>query len=502
MAARLAALVSRVDDAQFLIASELIIKCTLLIAPQPATSVDQTLGTLKGRVLSFLDNGDYIGHMPTLFAVMRAMVALLDASAGRQSLRDDEDIPRFVAWLDADAQQGRIDPFIEVEFARSVLGPWSRGERASLAAALSTLDRSPTEMLLHSAQASMSFVSRIVAEGQLARQGLALSYLQPSGALVYTEAPELAADEALVLATRDFGLALLICSSGSLVPGALCILLRQLDPQSSCPPPVRRLCHRLLASIADLSGFASAAELVSTCAPDIINLDPEMYNTLGRIQHQHHQSRPVLEDDCRWRVCAALEWMLRGDFARAREMLPSADGAAGGDEWMCWLDANLLAVCADDAEFRARLGEGALEPHYPVARLAAAGEAAPGWTERVLLHLFLLYRPEQRVSDELSSTLSVFYSSDRAMPVTAAFVDGFRQDPQLQQLPLALPQWGRRFSARQICAAIDALLVERHASDTSSFLTGPRVAWLALHIEARLRAACDDDQRQRLAGSL
>ncbi|KAJ2713778.1 hypothetical protein H4R19_002079 [Coemansia spiralis] len=487
MSDRLAALISRLDDAPFLVASGLVLKCVLLVSSSSSVA-EQTLGKLKDRVLSFLDNNDYIGHMPTVFTVMQTMVALLEASPDHQCLRDDEDVARFVAWLDADARQGRIDPFIEAEFAQSVLGPWARGESTALASALAVLNAQPTEMLLRCAQASMGFASRVAAEEQLARQGLALPYLQPSGALVFTEAPELTVDETLVLVTRNFGLALLIGSSGSLVPGALCILLRQLDPQSGCPPRVTQLCRRLLSSIAARSGFTSTAGLVSACVPEIVSMDPGMYDTLDRIQ------RPTSEDESlQWRAYAALEWMLRGDFARAREVLPSADGP-----WMCWLDANLLVTSADDPELYARIGEGVLEPHYSAARLAAA--SAAGWTERLLLHLFLLFRPEKHVKGELASALDALRSADRAMPVTAAYIEGCRQDPQLQQLPL--PQWGRRYGAQQIRAAISAMLAAKGAGDMSSFLTGPRVAWLALHIETQLQAACDDDRRQQLAASL
>ncbi|KAJ1736309.1 Serine/threonine-protein kinase tel1 [Coemansia biformis] len=495
VAARVASAASRLDDAQFLVASELILRCALLGTP-PSSLRDQTLGKLKNRVLAFLDNEDYIGHMPTLFAVLRAMTMLLAASAEHQALRGDEDIPRFVAWLDADARQGRIDPFIEVEFARSVLGPWSRGESRALEDALSALDASPTETLLHRAQGSMSFVARMVAEEQLAWRGLRSPYLQPNGALVYPEAPELGVDEALVLMTRDFGLALLVSDSNCLVPGALSILLHQLDPQSGCPPQVVRLCRRLLSSIGSLFGFASVAQLVSACTADILAIEPGMYDTLNGMQQQQQQ-QPVVEDGWRRRAGAAFEHMRLGELERAREVLSGVESMAGDGEWACWLHANLLVLSVDNPELCARIGRDVLEPRFSAAQLATTID---GWPERVVQQLLMLYRPEENLDAELASTLAGLRSSNRTMQVSATYIDGCRQDPGLQQV--LLPQWGRRYGARQIREAMKAMLGEQWAGDIHAFLTSPRVSWLVLHIESQLQAACYDDQRLRLACSL
>ncbi|KAJ1656405.1 hypothetical protein GGF38_004584, partial [Coemansia sp. RSA 25] len=343
---RLSDLIDALDASSFLAAGELIVRCAVLAAPD---SRAQLLGRLLKRALSLLDSYSHTGHMPTLFGVMQIVYALILRSSGAD-LGSGEDLPRFVAWLAMETRAGHIDPFLEVHFLRLMVGPWGRSESDALVSVLSIVDTSADDLLAYRAQGATNFVVRIAAEEQLALYGLELPFLRSDGSLAYPDAPPTEARDTLVFITRDIGLAQLVASSGYAVPGALCILLRQVHSRSSCSPMVVGACQRLLASIAVTSGFSSTSLMIGACSADIFCVNPELLDTI--VEYLGSQLSPAL--DLQLRLDAALEWMLRGELDSALGAMPKAatgvELATAVDAWPVGLFAHLLVLEASEPE--------------------------------------------------------------------------------------------------------------------------------------------------------
>ncbi|KAJ2163200.1 hypothetical protein GGF46_000130 [Coemansia sp. RSA 552] len=482
--------VSHLDEEELLVAAELLVDCVLLTDMSPEASA--LLATVNSRMFSFLESYNHMSHMPTIFAVLRVACKLVCVSAERGGDVDkDEDLARFVGWIAVEAQEGRISPFVEVELSRSLLGPWSRAgsgdERFSRV--LSALEQSPVDMLLYRAQTAMGFVSRLVAEEQLAQLGLSLPFLQPDGHIAYPDAPDTSTDDLLVLVTRDIGLAMLTSRVKSVPPGVLTILLQQMQA-GGISPRVTRLCKLLLTSIAGTAGLASIEQLVTECASDIFSIDPELYDIVSDLTRQRQESSSQL------RVSAALEWMLRGELARAKSMLPGFDTRGDVSEWVLWLLAHLLVLSISDKDLYTRVVDEVLAPQLSAE---AVESMIKKHSEGVTMHLLLLYRPEATLGMEISQVLASMQESHGTLPVMIAYVAQSLKQPTIQQ---TLPQWGRRYNRETIQTAIGSIVCQSGAVELYELFASPFVAWLALQLELRLREARWNDQRQRLVCSL
>ncbi|KAJ2615185.1 Serine/threonine-protein kinase tel1, partial [Coemansia sp. RSA 1365] len=489
---RIEEIVDQIDGPQLLVASELILRCVLLDGP--LAPVGNILGKLKERMLAFLDNESYTGHMPTLFAVLRVMQELVFLSKDVSCLANDEDLPRFVAWLDADCRQGRIDACIEIEFVRALVGPWSLSKDNAYASTLSVLDKSPTDILLSCAQTARSPVTRLVAEEQLAQHGLSLSFVDDNGAVTYPIAPEIDVAEDLILMTRDFGLALLICSSGSMVPGALSILLKQISTQSGCPQNVVRLCHRLLDSIARIVGFPSVGQAIGSCASDILTIDPELADTIHKIVESQISPEALLLV----RTHTALEWMLRRDFSRCLQILPAADDVDKG-EWIYWLLAQLMAMSVYDSALYSQLTTDVLKSHFASNQLQQIVREQP---IKIILQLIMLHRPEHCQGGEIEQILAAAQASkdNITFTISVAYEKAFRQQTTLYRQ--GVPRWGRRYGAQLLYKAIARIADQNQVELHNELLTESNVVWLVLQLESQLQSACCDDRREQVTWAL
>ncbi|KAJ2736477.1 hypothetical protein H4R23_002018, partial [Coemansia sp. Cherry 401B] len=473
---RLATAVARLDDAQFLLASEVLARCCILDG-----SMD-LLVKLKERTLAFLENYCYTRHMPTLFCVLRVVCTLVNASAENTELESYEDLPRFVAWLDSEACHGRVDPFIEIEFLRALAGPWSRNNRLTI---LSVLEVSAVNMLVRRAQTAASFVLRMVAEEQLAWLGLALPFVYPDGQVAYPDAAKNDVDEVLMMMTRNFGLALLVCDSGSVPPGVLTIILRQLREGNDLSPSLAALCRRLLACMAAATGYSSTSQLLAESAPDICSADLELHSTLVELLDDK-------DAECQAKVSAALELMLRAEFAQAREVLASVEVGDYADKHVCWLLAHAIAATADAKEQYEQLSSLVLEPYFTRERIDRILREQP---ERVVLRSLALYKPDSIMRTELQRVVQSLHTDDYALPIATAFAEACAQTQPI-------PQWGRRYDIQTIRSTVLRIARISGSETIRDFMTEPRVAWLALHIEQQLQKARAGDRQQQLAGAL
>ncbi|KAJ2482237.1 hypothetical protein EV174_003260, partial [Coemansia sp. RSA 2320] len=437
LASRLDDLIDTLDGTPLLAVSELIAHCILLAAPLARAPL---LDKLQHRTLALLDDYGYVGHMPTLFSVMQAVRAVLQLGykIGHSS---GEDLPRFVAWLSMESQAGQVAPFVETHFMRVIAGPWGRGECDALTSTLSILDTSAVDLLAHRAQAATSFAVRLAAEEQLALYGLRLPYLLANGCLAYPDAPSTEAMDSLVLVTRDIGLAMLVAGSGLIVPGALCILLRQVYSHSVCSPMVIGVCRQLLDSIAAFTGFSSASRMICNCAADIFCVDPELLDVA--IEYLGAQITP--EQDVQIRLAAALEWMLRGELTAALDAIPkpasrSTSSAISGTVWPADLFAHLLVLAVSNPGLFMRIRQDVLAPRAVSELLTRLVEDTP---ELVVVHILALCSSGKSMEADLNQWIEAMREkSSCELPVSLAFVR--LSSSALKSRPLL--QWGRRYS--------------------------------------------------------
>ncbi|KAJ2242963.1 hypothetical protein GGH98_005233, partial [Coemansia sp. RSA 454] len=435
------------------------------------------LSQLKERVLSFLDNYTYTGHMPTVFCALRVVCVLLLASTGNAALEGDEDLARFVAWLDSEAQHGRIDPWIEVELVQVLVGPWTRATGPEFVA-LSILETPPVTILVRLAQTARSAVTRLAAEEQLARLGLALPFVHADGRIAYPDAPNTNTDDELVLMTRNFGLVLLVCDARTMVPGVMCILLTQLLNYAELPVRAAAQCRRLPLCMARGVGFDGVPQLAAECAADVLSVDVELHATIvGLLGDQHSLPK------CQINAAAALVWMLRGEFKQAREALSGIDAAAYPDDRLCWLLAHTYAATEGNTEQRTQIVSLVLDPFFTPDRVARQMNER---SERIVLQLLELYCPQQDLQTELRQLVLGLKSDPHALPVASTFAKAC-------VLRRQLPQWGQRYSLATIRSVLETM---------GCTLTDSLTAWLALHIELRIHEARSDDRRERLALAL
>ncbi|KAJ2263202.1 Serine/threonine-protein kinase tel1 [Coemansia sp. RSA 376] len=491
LATRLKDLIETLDDASLLVVGELIARCAVI---SPSQSGESLSGQLLKRVLKLLDSYDHTGHMPTLFGVMQVVYALIIQSSGTE-LGRGEDLPRFVAWLAMETHASHVDPFLEIHFMRSIAGPWGRCECDELVSVLSIVDTSAADLLAHRAQGATNFVVRLAAEQQLALYGLKLPYLRSDGSLAYPDAPQTEARDTLVFITRDIGLALLVASSGYTVPGALCILLRQVDSRSGCSPMVVEACQRLLASIAKNSGFSSVGRMVSECATDIFCVNPELFDVV--IEYLGSQRTPEL--DLQLRLDAALEWMLRGELENALSSMPKpATGvelATAVDTWPVGWFAHLLVLEADDPELFARIRHDILVPCLASERLTRLTKDTP---ELAVIHILALCLPEKNMSLDIKLAIESMTDSTNTRPISGSF----QRLCELLLKSRTLPQWGRRYSRQSICSTVENVAKSSCGISTHEFLSNSRTAWIVIQIQSRLQAAQCNEEKQRLGGSL
>ncbi|KAJ2863464.1 hypothetical protein GGH94_003589 [Coemansia aciculifera] len=491
LATRLNDLIETLDDVPLLVAGELIARCAVVAASQSRESMS---GQLLKRVLKLLDSYDHTGHMPTLFGVMQVVYALIIQSSGTE-LGRGEDLPRFVAWLAMETHASHVDPFLEVHFMRSITGPWGRCECDALASVLSIVDTSATDLLAHRAQGATNFVVRLTAEEQLALYGLKLPYLRSDGSLAYPDAPQTEARDTLVFITRDIGLALLVARAGYVVPGALCILLRQVDSRSGCSLMVVEACQRLLAGIAKNSDFSSVGRMIGECATDIFCVNPELLDVV--IEYLGSQRTPEL--DLQLRLDAALEWMLRGELESALSAMPKpATGvelATAVDTWPVDWFARFLVLEASDPELFARIRHDILVPCLASERLSRLINDTP---EIAVIHILALCLPEKNMSLDSKRAIESMTDSTNTRPISRIFHRLCK--PLLESR--TLPQWGRRYSHQSICSTIERVAKSSCGISTHEFLSNARTAWIVIQIQSQLQAAQCNEQKQKLGGSL
>ncbi|KAJ2744545.1 hypothetical protein GGI20_002889 [Coemansia sp. BCRC 34301] len=491
LATRLEDAIETLDALPLLTSGELIVRCAALTA---SNSRELLFSRILKRTLPLLDSYEHVRHMPTTFATMQIVHAVIPLGSGTE-LGNGEDLPRFVAWLAMEAQAGHVDPFLEVHFLRLIVGPWGRAESDALTNVLSIIDTSPGDLLAYRAQGATDFAVRIAAEEQLALYGLKLPFLRSNGSLVYPDAPQTEARDTLVFITRDIGLALLVASTGYVVPGALCILLRQVHLRSGCSPIVVNACQRLLASIAAVSGFSSVSLMIGACSADIFCVNPELLDAV--IEYLGPQLSPELE--LQLRLDAALEWMLRGELESALGAMPKAatgvELETAVDAWPVSLFVHLLVVEVNDPELFTRIRRDILVPCTASERLKRLTKDTP---ELVVTHLLALRLPEKSAAADVKMAIESMTSNAPARPISLAFQR--LCEPQLGTC--TLPQWGRHYSRQSICSAIEAVAKSSCGGLADEFLTNARTAWIIVQIQSQLQAARHNEQRQQLAGSL
>ncbi|KAJ2823443.1 hypothetical protein FBU31_004278, partial [Coemansia sp. 'formosensis'] len=388
-----------------------------------------------------------------------------------------------------------VDPFLEVYFGRTIVGPWGRCECDALVSVLSIVDTSAADLLAHRAQGATNFVVRLAAEEQLALYGLKLPYLRPNGSLAYPDAPQTEARDTLVFITRDIGLALLAFSSGYIIPGVLCILLRQVDSRSGCSPLIVRACQRLLESIATESNFTSVARMIGECATDIFCVNPELIDVI--IEYSGSQLTPELV--LQLRLDAALEWMLRGELESALSAMPKpttgVELATTVDTWPVNWFAHLLVLEASEPELFARIRHDILVPCLASERLTRLTKDTP---ELAVLHILALCLPEKNVHLDIMRAMESATDGTNTHPISHAFQRLCK--PSLESR--LLPQWGRHYSRKSICSTIENVAKSSCGSSTDTFLTNARTAWIVIQIQSRLQAAQCYEQKQKLGLSL
>ncbi|KAJ2557560.1 hypothetical protein EV175_001272 [Coemansia sp. RSA 1933] len=502
LAKKLDSMIASLGDTELLVSCELLMHCIMLCAQE---SRDRLLGQLKNRVLSFLDSYEHIGHAPTLFCALRIVQYVICAPES-DGLIIDEDMLRFVAWICDEASGNLLDVSVETFLLRSLLGAWARNENKSLDKALSILDFSATDILLRCAQMSLSFAVRIVAEEQLASLGLGLPYLSSQGSIAYPDAPKCDVDDMLVLMTRDIGAGLLSVTSGSVIPGSLVVLLMQLHSNIGCAHHVTQLCRRLLVAIATLSGFGPIDQMISLCAFSILSIEPDLYSVFEGSQYAQKDaaSRDML------RVELALEYIVRGDLEKAKDVLPHI--ADDGDDDACAqvLYAHSVVLSVTEPELYSRVREAILIPFITARRIEIFAKETP---EAIILQILRLYKPADNVSAELIRALAAISSKPGQSQIAHEFTRIY--DEQLKEKShssssstsvvrstASLPQWGRRYGTDAICSAINAVTQSSSGSKSAEFLTSSRASWVAAHIHALLCSALYDDERQRLVCSL
>ncbi|KAJ1995860.1 hypothetical protein EDC05_000518 [Coemansia umbellata] len=496
LANRLGNLISCLTANEFLVSCEFVMQCIMLCEKAFRNSL---VGALKERLLSFLDSYNYAGYHPALFSVLLTIHGIICAPEST-NLTPDEDLPRFVAWVCEEAKGDLLDISVEVYLLRSLIGPWDRKEDASLMQALSVLDFSATDVLVSRAQRSLSFGVRVTAEEQLAVLGLGLPYLLPNAIIAYPDVPECEADDMLVLMTRNIGVSLLITSSGSMIPGSLCILIKQLHPDSGCTSAVTSLCRRLLWSISSLSGFASVDQMVTFNGPDIFSIEPDIFETINRVLTIHRD--PELEYMLRSDL--AIELMLRGELDKAVATLPKTTDATG-NSWTRKLFVHSVVLAIVDPELHSHVHKKILVPYITVERIKQFLEETP---ETTILLLLQLYKPEADIFSTMDAVLDAMEATNGQMHISRAYkqIYGKELQQRCNQKPLLtaspMPQWGRYYSMGLICNAIEVIAQTKTASKATDFLSGPRASWIAVHLHTQIQLTLWDDKRRRLVYSL
>ncbi|KAJ1902440.1 hypothetical protein LPJ66_000051 [Kickxella alabastrina] len=479
-------LIDTLEGAPLLVASGFVAECIMLGTPSSRPAL---LARLKARMLAFLESPSHTGHMPTLFSVLQTVCLLIRVSEHDDGGEVDEDLPRFVAWIMEDARNGLVDAAVEMHLMRAVVGPWGRRESQAMCRALSIIEAQPTDFLVYRTQTATTFTVRMVAEEQLAEYGLALPHLLADGSIEYPEAPVAGADNALTLMTRDIGLAMLVYSSQTVAPGALRILIMQICRQGVCSPQIVSLCRRLLRSIAALMGFGTLERMVGECGADILSIDPEILDSLSALAPS---AVPWLVTD------AALEHTLQGNFAQASAVLSKLPAVTAGSASRMY--AHAMVLSASDARLFATAYAQILVPCFSEARLADMLENSP---EMLVLELLALYLPQSNTADSTRQLLASMPLQKGETPTISRAYERHCLDTLQPTLTSSrVPQWGRRYGLDAVTRAINKVAQDSAQTSTGNFLTSPRIAWIAIHLQARIQSACFDDERQRLMHSL
>ncbi|KAJ2850452.1 hypothetical protein IWW36_001890 [Coemansia brasiliensis] len=471
-------MIMHIDVTQILISLDSLVNCCIMDGSA------ELLAALMDRMLPLMKHYGYKGHMPTIFSILRAVSALLRASSQNVTLANDQDLPRFIGWLDAEMQKSRIDPLIETVFMREVAGPWCRDVNGEFDI-LSTLETTAMDILQRRAQTACSTFARLTAEEQLAKLGLCLPFIDTNGAVDYPDIDHSDTDnlnETLVMMTRNFGLAMLVSSSGSVPPGILVILLKQIQRSETLPSRVVALCQRLLQFISTEFGITSVDQLLVECASDIFSLDAGLHPVVTSL---------LRSDDtklkCKVNASAALEWMLQGDFEQARSALLAVDATVYDNEDIAWLLAHSVASTVDDSSkydcFRSVILD-VVFTHERVQNLLTES------LDQVILSLVTLYQPQSNIKDEVQSFVSQLQTT---LPATTAF-SGSCADSQL-----LLTQWGRRYKQETIIKAAEKVTGGVKMKD---WMQDARLSWLVLEVERRKHRTKVSDNCQRLAMAL
>ncbi|KAJ1820272.1 hypothetical protein LPJ75_000979, partial [Coemansia sp. RSA 2598] len=476
-------LVEALSDEQLLLTAELICMCALLCSDRER--VGALLKSVKTRVFSAIESRGHSGHMPALFRALQVVCLLADACVDSDPV--DEDLPELVARVSNDACDGLVGQFVELYFIREIVGPWYRRESPAICHMLSVIDQQPVNYLLHRAQTAFSFAVRMAAEEQKAAFGLQMPFILPSGGIAIPDLPETPIDESLLLATHDFGLAMLIHGSQSMVPGALGILIMQAEPGSEVQPFLRKLCYRLLRSIARLMGFESIDRMIKDCAADILSIDTGYFDPICKVAPQVVPQLATI---------VAAEHILQRDFARASASL--AAPVALLDDCICRLYAHMVVLSVSDPELYAAAHSQVLAS---IASNASIEQTIDDSPHALILHLLMLYLPETDASGSLQLLLADIGQRGYESSVSQAFNDMYSQQISSKH-SMAVPKWGRRYGYGLIFKAIDTVLSQSKSTRALGALAGPQIAWVALHLQHYIQSAQSDDERQRLLHSL
>ncbi|KAJ2236096.1 hypothetical protein H4R99_003740 [Coemansia sp. RSA 1722] len=480
-------LIEKLKDEQFLAAVEFIGQLVLLCGSQKH-KVDVLLTSIKVRVFSVLKAYNHSAHMPTLFRVLQVVCLLADCSTEADDA--DEELAGFVAQISNDACDGLVCPFLEMYFIRKIIGPWYLGASPGICHMLSIIDQQPVNFLLHRAQTAYSFAVRMSAEEQKAACGRQMPFILPNGGISVPDLPGTPIDESLILATHDFGLAMLIHSSQSMVPGALGILIMQAEPNSECRPFLRNLCNRLLHSLAELMGFGSIDWMIRACAPDILSIDTGYFDPVSKLAVQiAPQLVPLV----------AVELVLQQDFAGAIEVL--AEAVALSDDCICRLYAHMVVLSVSDPDAYAAAHSQVLQSIASNGANVSLEQMIDDSPHKLILHILMLYLPGTETDDYLLRLLKDINQRGLDTGVSQGFSD-FCNDQVTDKQSLAVPKWGRRYSHALLFKAIDAVAMQSKTSKTIGALAGPQIVWIALHLQHCIQSAQADDERQRLMYSL
>ncbi|KAJ2887356.1 hypothetical protein FB639_001383, partial [Coemansia asiatica] len=479
-------LIENLKDERFLLAAELIGQCALLCDSREQTIL--LLESIKTRVFSVIESYSHSRHMPSLFRALQVICLLADAYLA-DSDKVDEDLPEFVAQISNDACDGLVGQFVELYFIRKIVGPWYRKESSGICRMLSIIDQQPVNFLLHRAQTAFSFAVRMAAEEQKALLGLQMPFILPNGGISIPDLPETPIDESLVLATHDFGLAMLIHSSHSMVPGALGILIMQAEPVSECQPFLRKLCCRLLHSIASLLGFESVDIMIECCAPDILSIDTGYFDSISKL---FPQIVPRLV------TVVVTEFILQKEFSKASAML--AESVALSDDSICSLYAHVVVLSVSHPDVYA---EAALQNQVlaSIASNVSMEQMIDESPHKIAFHLLMLYLPEMTAEDLYTQLITDHLQHSYAASAAKTFNDCYKEHIS-ETSALLVPQWGRRYSHGTLLKAIDTVLSQSKTSKNQGALTGPQIVWVALHIQHCIQSTQSDDERQRLLYSL